>query len=624
MFKGVNQILVLLTLWVGLIAAETHTWYYETGWVDANPDGLHDRKMLGFNGSWPLPTLRAKKGDTINFYLINGLTDKNTSVHFHGLFQNGTNQMDGPEMITQCPIPPGETMLYNFTLTQVGTFWYHSHTQGQYGDGMRGVFIIEDDEKVPFEYDEEVILTLAEHYHEYSDELLPKFLNLYNPTGAEPIPQNSLFNETRNVTWKVEPNKTYFLRIANIGRFVSHYLKMEDHEFEIVEVDGIYVEPQTTDFLYVTTAQRYGVLVRTKDNTDKNYKFCNYIDEDMLDVIPEELVLNSTNTIMYNEELGSLHEEEALPIDDWDTFFDDFNLKPLAGTELLPDADMTITLDVKMDNLGNGVNYAFFNDITFTKPKVPILMTALSAGELAKDATVYGSNTHSFVLEGGEIIDIVVNSMDPGKHPFHLHGHTFQLIARGDEVGEFDEPVKYNVTEHGQEFPEVPMERDTVFVKPNSYMVIRFKADNPGVWFFHCHLEWHLDQGLAIVLIEDPIAMQNTPSQQLTEDSRRMCELNNIPVNANAAGNTDFLDLTGENKQYKDLPGGFTARGIVALVFSCVAGILGIIVIAIYGMADIKNVEARVIRDFDVDPSDLEEETSSSHESTNDSSELRK
>ena len=210
--------------------------------MNANPDGGFERPMIGFNDSWPLPTLRVKKGDTVNLYLINGFDDRNTSLHFHGLFQHGTNQMDGPEMVTQCPIPPGETFLYNFTVDdQVGSYWYHSHTSGQYGDGMRGVFIIEDDD-FPYDYDEEVILTLGEHYHDFSDDLHKNFMSRYNPTGAEPIPLNILFNETRNNTWKVEPGKTYFVRIINIGRFVSQYVWMEDHEFTIVEVDGIYVE----------------------------------------------------------------------------------------------------------------------------------------------------------------------------------------------------------------------------------------------------------------------------------------------------------------------------------------------------------------------------------------------
>ncbi|KAK6875915.1 Iron transport multicopper oxidase FET3 [Candida tropicalis] len=598
------KLLLPLACLISFVAAETHTWWYQTGWVDANPDGTYERKMIGWNGTWPLPTLRVKKGDRIQLYLINGFDDRNTTLHFHGLFQHGTNQMDGPEMITQCPIPPGETFLYNFTIDdQVGTYWYHSHTSGQYGDGMRGVFIIEDDD-FPYDYDEEVVLSLSEHYHETSDELMPGFMSRFNPTGAEPIPQNFLFNESRNVTWKVEPNKTYLLRIANVGRFVTQYLWMEDHEFTVVEVDGVYVQPNTTNMLYITIAQRYGVLITTKNSTDKNYAFMNKVDDTMLDVVPGDLQLNGTNYIVYNEDADMPDEYFVDSIDD---YLDDFYLRPLSNTTLFDDADYTITVDVQMDNLGDGINYAFFNNISFTTPKVPPLLTVLSSGNESSNELIYGTNTNSFVLQGGETVDIVLNNLDTGHHPFHLHGHVFQLIERGASRDDDQDPVAFNASDHA-EWPEYPMMRDTVYVNPQSYFVIRFKADNPGVWYFHCHIEWHLDQGLAIVLIEDPEGIQNNSSQQLTDNHKEICEKVGVPWKGNAAANSEnFLDLTGQNLQHKRLPTGFTAKGIVALVFSCIAALLGLAAISYYGMTDIKNVEQRVARDLDVDLDDDDE-----------------
>ena len=593
--------IVTLSILLGGANAETHTWWFKTTYVNANPDGVFERPMIGFNDSWPLPTLRVKKGDRVQIYLTNGFDDRNTSLHVHGLFQKGTNQMDGPEMVTQCPIPPGETFLYNFTVDdQVGTYWYHSHTTGQYGDGMRGVFIIEDDD-FPYDYDEEVVMTLGEHYHESADVLIPKFMSRFNPTGAEPIPANFLVNETRNNTWKVEPNKTYLLRIINTGGFVSQYLWMEDHDFTIVEVDGVYVEKNTTDLLYITVAQRYSVLITTKNSTDKNYAMMNRVDIDMLDLIPDDLELNGTNYIVYDEK--KFEEEKPKPylLDSIDDFFDDFYLKPLSKEKLLDDADYTITIDVQMDNLNDGVNYAFFNNITYTRPKIPTLLTALSAGEFATNELVYGTNTNTFVLEKDDVIDIVLNNLDTGKHPFHLHGHVFQLIERHESIDDDQDPVLFDASNHAER-PEYPMLRDTVYVNPQSYIVMRFRADNPGLWMFHCHIEWHLDQGLAIVLVEDPLTLQQTKSQQLTENHKDICRKAGIPLEGNAAANAEnFLDLTGENIQQKRLPTGFTARGIVALVFSCVAGILGLAAIAFYGMQDITDVEERVARDLDVD-----------------------
>lgn len=606
------QLTLCLLGLIGFTFAKTHTWYYKTGWVEANPDGMYTRQVIGWNGTWPLPNLRVKKGDTVNLYLTNGFDDRNTSLHFHGLFQHGSSQMDGPEMVTQCPIPPGSTFLYNFTVSgQAGTYWYHLHTAGQYGEGMRAAFIIEDDEEPPFEYDEEVILTVSEWYHKRSDDLLKEFMSLYNPTGAEPIPDSLLFNDLYEGSWEVKPNTTYFLRIINVGRFVLQYLYMEDHEFEIVEIDGIYVQPNTTDLLYITTAQRYGVLVRTKPKTDKNYAFVCGFDDTMLDVIPEKLALNVTNQILYSKDN---ERPKEIYVDSYDDFFDDFYLRPLSNALLLPDPDHRVEVFVEMNNLGNGVNYAFFNNITYTKPLVPTLHTVLSAGEHAANALVYGTNTHTIVLQKDEIVEIVLNNHDTGKHPFHLHGHVFQLAARYPSV-EDDEPwVEYNASSpDNAPMPEYPAIRDTVYVNPQAYIVLRFKADNPGVWFFHCHLEWHLDQGLALVFVEAPEEIQNNLTQQLTQNHIDVCKAVGMAYEGNAAANeANFLDLKGQNVQQKALPAGFTARGIVALVFSVILAVLGMAAIAYYGMTDIVDIDQRVVRDLDVD---LQDELSTSESS---------
>lgn len=123
------------------------------------------------------------------------------------------------------------------------------------------------------------------------------------------------------------------------------------------------------------------------------------------------------------------------------------------------------------------------------------------------------------------------------------------------------------------------MRRDTLVVRPMSNFVIRFRADNPGVWLFHCHIEWHMDSGLAATMVEAPAVVQETLT--IPQDFVDLCTADGVATTGNAAGNTqDWTDLTGEPRMLHWLPSGFTARGIVALVFSCVAGILGISVIA--------------------------------------------
>lgn len=194
---------------------------------------------------------------------------------------------------------------------------------------------------------------------------------------------------------------------------------------------------------------------------------------------------------------------------------------------------------------------AFFDNITYTHPKVPTLYTALSAGSQATDPSVYGAYTHSFVLEKDQIVEIVVNNIDPGRHPFHLHGHNFQALYRSEEeAGTFEDS---NVT--SASFPAIPMRRDTLVLYPNGNIVLRFKANNPGVWIFHCHIEWHVVSGLMATFVEAPLELQKT--LKIPQEHFDVCASQGIPYTGNAAGNTvDLLNLDGQNTPPAPLPAG--------------------------------------------------------------------
>ena len=196
----------------------------------------------------------------------------------------------------------------------------------------------------------------------------------------------------------------------------------------------------------------------------------------------------------------------------------------------------------------------------------------MSAGDAASNVSIYGSNTKSYILQKDDVVELVLNSLDPGKHPFHLHGHAFQAVVRSDpDAGPYD---PNNVTS----LPKTPMRRDTLMINPRGHFVIRFKADNPGVWLFHCHIEWHIDSGLVATIIEAPMEVQR--SLEIPEDHYQACRDAGLPYAGNTAANTqDFFDLSGENLPPAPLPAAFTARGIVALVFSCLSAFLGMAVI---------------------------------------------
>lgn len=178
--------LYLFTFFVLLqiVTSTTVTYDWKITWVEVNPDGQKLRPATGINGKWPCPAISANVGDTIVVNVHNQLGNETTSLHFHGLFMEGNNAMDGPPGVVQCPIAPGSSFTYRFEVrypslvsgvmsatrctdieqvNQPGTYWYHSHSPGQYTDGFRGPLIVHDPNS-PYDrqYDEELVLTVSD------------------------------------------------------------------------------------------------------------------------------------------------------------------------------------------------------------------------------------------------------------------------------------------------------------------------------------------------------------------------------------------------------------------------------------------------------------------------------
>lgn len=99
-----------------LTSAATLTHDFNITWTTANPDGAFSRPVIGINGKWPIPRITATVGDRIVINVNNQLGNQSTSLHFHGLYQNGTTHMDGPAGVSQCGIAPGASFTYNFTV----------------------------------------------------------------------------------------------------------------------------------------------------------------------------------------------------------------------------------------------------------------------------------------------------------------------------------------------------------------------------------------------------------------------------------------------------------------------------------------------------------------------------
>jgi iron transport multicopper oxidase len=160
-------------------------------------------------------------------------------------------------------------------------------------DGLRGPLIIHDP-KAPFAYDEEVVLTISDWYHDEAPYLIEYFQSPLNEDlhgGSEPVPNATLVNESQDVQFPMKPNQAYLFRVINMGGFAPQYLSFVQHDMTVVEVDGVYTKPYRVSQLFLTAAQRYSVIVQSKPNTDQNFPITVFMGADMFDpgVIPVDL-----------------------------------------------------------------------------------------------------------------------------------------------------------------------------------------------------------------------------------------------------------------------------------------------------------------------------------------------
>ena len=108
--------LFLLGTFVTVAFGRTVTYDWDVAWVNAAPDGF-SRPVIGINGHWPCPVMEATVGDQVVVNLNNQLGNETTGLHFHGLSQKGSTEMDGPSQVSQCPVPPGSSFTYSFTVS---------------------------------------------------------------------------------------------------------------------------------------------------------------------------------------------------------------------------------------------------------------------------------------------------------------------------------------------------------------------------------------------------------------------------------------------------------------------------------------------------------------------------
>ncbi|KAI9813851.1 MAG: hypothetical protein M1827_003641, partial [Pycnora praestabilis] len=538
--------LILVLFGLGSLAlGKTVHYDWTITWVTAAPDGF-SRPVIGINGQWPCPQVDVDVGDRLVFDIHNDLGNQSTSLHWHGIHQKGSTDMDGASGTGQCPIPPGSSFTYDFIVDQAGTYWYHSHNLGQYPDGLWGPLIVHDPNP-PFTFDEEITLTLSDWYHEQMPDLIHTYQS-YSGEAADGSPTPSggaLMNSGKNISIHVKPNKTYFIHVICPGNYPGHAWLFDQHPMTTVEVDGVYVDPvsQGTQQVRIAPGQRQGVLIHTKNDTSTNYAIFDTMDVNMLFINKGELPpagynTNVTGWLVYDEEEPLPPPVVLYELGNSD-FYDDINYVPLDKEPVLGPVDHQIIMETSSANI-SGVSRFIINNSTYLGQNVPTLYSALTVGDnYSSNPLVYGQ-VNPYVIKYNDVVEIVINNLNGNLHPWHLHGHQFQVLERTlPNTGAF--PGTYS------NYSNTPVRRDTVMLQPNAYAVIRFRADNPGIWLFHCHIEFHVMSGFSATIIEAP---EQLIASNLTipQDHLAACKAYPMQTSGNAAGNMQNpLNLNGSN-----------------------------------------------------------------------------
>ncbi|KZT69223.1 multicopper oxidase [Daedalea quercina L-15889] len=467
------------------------------------PDGFPRVGVLP-NGTFPGPIIKGYKGDTFQINVTNQLHDNSmntsTTVHWHGIDQHHTNWADGVAFVTQCPIEPGHSFLYDFDVPdQAGTFWYHSHEGVQYCDGLRGPLVIYDEHdphKNMYDVDDETtVITLSDWYHVPARNYAgPKI----GPVAANSTLINSLGrmgqSHTPVTVIEVEQGKRYRFRLLSASCHPYFNFSIDGHDnLTIIEADGQNTEPLTgIDQIQMLAAQRYSVVL------EANQPIGNY----WIRAVPEQV-----NPTSFNTSLGlAILRYRGAPAEDPKD--DPYTNAPVPKNPLLeqnlhayrteepvppldPDCEecnliFNFTLDVNANDPRDGL--FLVNGTSYQSPTVPVLLQILSGKYTPQQLLPHGS---IYALPRNKTIQVTMPGLVlGGPHPLHLHGHSFHVIrSAGSNSTNTINPVF----------------RDTLAVggAATDDVTIRFRTDNPGPWIMHCHIDFHLALGFAIVFAED-------------------------------------------------------------------------------------------------------------------------
>lgn len=425
-----------------------------------------------YNGRAPGPEIRVKEGEILQVVLENSLPDS-TTIHWHGL--PVPNAMDGVPDITQKPIQPGETFVYEFAAKPPGSYLYHSHAGYQLDQGLYGALIIEPRQE-SLSYDKEYTLVLSDWATvdgggpEASKAgrtrggmgMMGRGMGMMRgmgrmrnrrTTGDAPLlePDYDAYTVNGKVSKASEPfmvrkGDKVRLRIMNPSSATIYTVRLAGHSLTVTHADGRPVEPMEVDVLRIGMGERYDVLL-TADNPGR---WALYTLKDETPAGGYRLA-----TILYQGIESTSYSDDSLS--------GRFRVNNYSSLEGIPEGIVP--------QVNGEIDRQF--DLTLSGGMMGSPYWTIN-GQIWPDAD------DLWIREGERVrINYFNHSMMP--HPMHLHGHFFEIAQSGRK---------------GKR-----LHKDTLIIEAHMGRgTIEFVADNPGDWFHHCHNLYHLMGGMANVV----------------------------------------------------------------------------------------------------------------------------
>ncbi|XP_047975266.1 laccase-14-like [Salvia hispanica] len=499
-----------------------------------------NKTMLTINGQSPGPTIYARRGDLVVVDTVNR-ADQNITIHWHGVKMPRNPWSDGTNYVTQCPIQPGKRFRQRVILSdEEGTLWWHAHSDWSRNSVYGAIVILPPKrESYPFPKPHaHVPILIGEWWKGDMQKVMEDFLGGGgNPAVSDAFLINGqpgdLYPCSTHDTYKlsVEFGKTYLLRVINAVMDYIMFFQITNHTFTVVGTDGAYTKPLQTDYVAISPGQTIDLLLEANQPPDHYYMGARiylttatmeggkYMRIPTTGIIQYVGIYTPSPPLLptfpeYDDTAASYHFTSMLRSRTVATSVPDrvekrlfftlsINLSPCTksscvGTTRLMASMNNITTLLPTDMNVLEAYYRGIRGVYETGfPEYPARAFNYTEVSVPKNESASEFRKAVIVVEYGTAVEVVfqaTNFAQSVDHPMHLHGHSFYVVGSG--IGDFDpikDPPKYNLVD--------PPLMQNIAVPRGGWTAIRFKTNNPGVWFMHCHFERHMSWGMKVVFI---------------------------------------------------------------------------------------------------------------------------